>query len=44
MKKLIYTKGKQLIEIKLENEKRFSFTYKQGQPNPKLMYFVSSGA
>lgn len=33
MKKLIYTKGKQLIEIKLENEKHFSFTYKHGQPS-----------
>lgn len=33
MKKLIYTKGKQLIEIKLGNEKRFSFTYKHGQPS-----------
>lgn len=38
MKKLIYTKGKQLIEIKLENEKRFSLTFKQGQPNPNLNY------
>jgi hypothetical protein len=41
MKKLLYTKGKQLIEIRLENEKHFSFTYRHGQPSASVKDFES---